>query len=168
MKMPLKGITLLAALPALALAQTSNPPALRYENPVDEETTGQIDSAAMSLRSGHRPVQIGSWPVLPEREVREWKVTLQPAPPPLASGEGDFKLGGPLVDAFRLKPRVANGRSLGRRILDLPIISLLVPQPLTKPGRQGPYLAWGERDAPWMAVCDRHHDDQRGVLFSMR
>lgn len=156
---------LLVALPALALAQASTNSPLQNGAALQYDTPKPPDSE-MSARATSRPVRIGTSPALPERELRSWTVALKPAPP-LKLGEGGIMLSGPLVDTFRLQRQEPVVRSLGRTILDLPILNLFVPQPMPRPTRQGPYLAWGERDLPWSVVCDRHHDELRGVWLAV-
>jgi len=122
----------------------------------------------MAARSGSR-LRLDSGLTLPERELREWTVTLEPSLPPITLAEGELGLSGPMVDTFRLKERTENrpDRSRLQRILDLPVINLFVPQSWSKPTRGARYLAWGGRDVPWMMVCDRHHDDERGAWLTI-
>jgi hypothetical protein len=76
--------------------------------------------------------------------------------PPLTIGKSDFVLGGPLIDTFRLPRRyTSEERTLGQKILDLPIINLFVPAPFPKPTRQGKYFYWGEREQAWTTQMDR-------------
>ena len=63
-------------------------------------------------------------------------------------GKSDFTVSGPLVDGLR-RQRSAAGRSLGKRLLSLPVVRLFVPQPMPSPPGGGPYFLWGERDASW-------------------
>jgi hypothetical protein len=170
MRTPLSVLTVLAALPALALAQSlfTLSPAPRDEGLPQWVPLPSTETARMDARSGGR-LRVDSGFTLPEREVREWTVSLEPALPPLSLGEGDVKLSGPLVDTFRLQARTENqlNRSLGQRILDLPVLNLFVPQPWPKLTRGGRYFAWGGRDVPWMMVCDRHHDSEQGAWLTI-
>ena len=163
-------LAVLTALPGLAMAQSlftlspSPPP----DGPLPEALLQPPGDTTMAARSGSR-LRVDSGFTLPEREVREWTVSLAPALPPLSLSEGDVKLSGPLVDTFRLQARTENqpNRSLGQRILDLPVVNLFVPQPWPKPTRGGRYFAWGGRDVPWMLVCDRQHDSERGAWLTI-
>jgi hypothetical protein len=68
-------------------------------------------------------------------------------------GRGDFELSGPLVEGFRPRRHSAD-RNLGQKILDLPVICLLVPQRMASPpGGGGRYFAWGESNRPWASVA---------------
>lgn len=66
----------------------------------------------------------------------------------LRLGKSDFAISGPLVDGLR-RQRTAGERSLGRRLLGLPVVRLFVPQPMPAPPGGGRYLLWGERDQSW-------------------
>jgi hypothetical protein len=121
----------------------------------------------MAARSGDR-LRLESGVTLSDREVRDWTVTLEPTLPPLLLGERDVKLSGPLVDTFRLKERWEARPSRSQQILDMPVVNLFVPQPFPKPARAGRYFGWGEHDQPWMMVCDRHHDSERGAWLTVR
>ena len=91
---------------------------------------------------------------------------MEQRPSPLKLGKSDYAVSGPLVDTFRLKPRVQTERSLARKLLDLPIINIFVPEPWPKTTRQGKYFAWGERDVPWSVVSERPRSGPQGVLVS--
>jgi hypothetical protein len=170
MKTPLSILTVLAALPTLALAQNlfTLDPAPRDESPLPRAPLPPPDASTMAARSGDR-LRVDSSLNLPEREVREWTMKLEPPLPPLTLGEGNVKLSGPLVDTFRLKARneAQPHRSLGQKILNLPVVNLFVPQPFPKPTGPLRYFAWGERDVPWTMVCDRHHDNERGTWLTV-
>ena len=75
----------------------------------------------------------------------------------LSVGKSDYVVQGPLVETFTVYRRSdSQDRSLGQKILNLPIVNLFVPQPIAKPtGREGKYLAWGQRDQPWSTLADR-------------
>ena len=66
----------------------------------------------------------------------------------LQIGKSDFTLSGPLVDGVRRK-RTIGERSLGKRLLGLPIVRLFVPQPMPSPPGGGRYILGGERDQSW-------------------
>jgi len=63
-------------------------------------------------------------------------------------GKSDFIITGPLVDGVRRK-RTTGERSLGKRLLGLPVVRLFVPRPMPSPPGGGRYLLWGERDQSW-------------------
>jgi hypothetical protein len=57
------------------------------------------------------------------------------------------------LEEFRLH-RYASDRSLGQRVLDLPVIRLLIPQRIpSAPGGTGHYFAWGDSSRPWTAIA---------------
>ena len=66
-------------------------------------------------------------------------------------GKSDFTISGPLVDGVRRK-RTTGERSLGKRLLGLPIVRLFVPQPMPSPPGGGRYLLWGERSESWASI----------------
>lgn len=70
----------------------------------------------------------------------------------LQIGKSDFTITGPLVDGVRRK-RTTGERSLGKRLLGLPIVRLFVPLPMPSPPGGGRYLLWGESDRPWVSVA---------------
>jgi hypothetical protein len=121
---------------------------------------------ALALRAQEPPASFGaSTEVKPSTNPRS-EVPLQQRATPLKLGKSDYTVSGPLVDTFRLKPRVQTERSLGRKILDLPIINMFVPEPWPKTTRQGKYFAWGERDQPWATTVERRPAGPSGVLVS--
>jgi hypothetical protein len=158
MRTPLSVLTVLAALPVLALAQNlfTLSPTPRDDGPLPWVPLPPSEAARMDARSGDR-LRLDSGFTLPEREVREWTITLAPSLPPLRLGEGNVKLTGPLADTFRMKARheAQSGRSQSQRILDLPVVNLFVPQPFPKPARTIRYFAWSERDVPWTCLGPR-------------
>jgi hypothetical protein len=72
--------------------------------------------------------------------------------PPLKLGKSDWTLSGPITDGLRRR-RSAPDRSLGKRILSLPIVRLFVPGPMPTPPGGGRYLLWGDSDRPWITVA---------------
>jgi hypothetical protein len=64
------------------------------------------------------------------------------------NGKSDFTLSGPLVDGVRRSSSTGE-RSLGKRLLGLPIVRLFVPLPMPSPPGGGGYILWGERDQSW-------------------
>lgn len=69
----------------------------------------------------------------------------------LQIGKSDFTISGPLVDGVRRK-RTSGERSLGKRLLGLPVVRLFVPQPMPSPPGGGRYFLWGERDQSWASI----------------
>ena len=66
---------------------------------------------------------------------------------------GNFELSGPIIEGFRPR-RHPTDRNLGQKILDLPVVCLLVPQRMpTPPGGGGRYFAWGKSNRPWTSVA---------------
>lgn len=63
-------------------------------------------------------------------------------------GKSDFTISGPLVEGVR-RQRATGERSLGKRLLGLPVVRLFVPQPMPSPPGGGRYFLWGERDQSW-------------------
>ena len=97
----------------------------------------------------------------------KWTVSLGQKPSNPTLGKSDFIVSGPLVDTFRLSPRSREERTLGQKILDLPIINMFVPGPMPKPTRQGKYFMWGERDVAWTVQADRPIPGPQCVLLSV-
>lgn len=69
----------------------------------------------------------------------------------LRLGKSDWTISGPLVDGMRRK-RSTGERSLGKRLLGLPLVRLFVPQPMPSPPGGGPYFRWGQRDQLWASI----------------
>jgi hypothetical protein len=83
--------------------------------------------------------------VLPNRE---------PAPT-ISFGRTELTVSGALVESFR-RPRNWSDLSLGEKILNFPILSSFVPQPMPRPaGGTGRYFAWGGRGDAWGTIADR-------------
>ena len=122
---------------------------------------------ALALRAQEPPASLGaSTEVKSTTTNPRWDAPVEQRPAPLKLGKSDYVVSGPLVDTFRLKPRTQTERSLGRKILDLPIINMFVPAPWPKPTREGKYFAWGERDQPWATTVERRPAGPSGVLVS--
>jgi hypothetical protein len=82
-------------------------------------------------------------------DQKYWERILeQPKPDGVKLGKSDFVVRGPLVDGVR-RQRSPGPRSLGKRLLGLPVVRLLVPQRIPAPPGGGRYFAWGERDQSW-------------------
>ena len=69
----------------------------------------------------------------------------------LSLGKGDWVVSGPLVDGLRQR-RPTGDRSLGKRILALPIIRLFVPKPSPPPSDREVYFVGGESSRPWASI----------------
>ena len=72
--------------------------------------------------------------------------------PELRIGKSDYVVSGPLIQGLR-RQRASADRSLGKKILGLPIVSWFVPQPMPSPPGGGKYFRWGESDRPWTAIA---------------
>ncbi len=72
--------------------------------------------------------------------------------PNLRLGKGDWVVRGPVVDSLQ-KRRSTEKRSLGRRILDLPIVRLFVPKPAADPSETEVFFVEGESSRPWAAIA---------------
>jgi hypothetical protein len=71
----------------------------------------------------------------------------------LKIGRTDFSVSGPLIDVLhRRQPE--QDRSLGRRILGLPVVRLFVPRAMPQPPGGGKYFRWGQSDRPWTLVSE--------------
>lgn len=122
---------------------------------------------ALTLRAQHPPASLGASTEAKSTTTNpRWEAPVEQRPAPLRLGKSDYTVSGPLVDTFRLQPRLQQERSLGRKILDLPIINMFVPEPWPKTMRQGKYFAWGERDQPWATTVERRPAGPSGVLVS--
>ena len=126
-------------------------------------------SFVLTLRAQEPPPQfdVSVRKNLIERDEPKWTVSLGRKPSGISLGKSDFIVSGPLVDTFRLTPRSAEERTLGQKILGLPIVSMFVPGPMPKPTRQGKYFAWGERDAAWTVQADRPIPGPQSVLMTV-
>ena len=69
----------------------------------------------------------------------------------LRLGKGDWVISGPLVDGLHRRHPTGD-RHIRQRILDLPIIQLLVPKPMPSPPGGGRYFLWGESSRPWASI----------------
>lgn len=76
----------------------------------------------------------------------------QSTSPNLRIGKSDYVISGPLIDGIR-KRRYSSDRSLGRKILGLPVVRLFVPQLMPYPPGGGKYFRWGESNKPWTAIA---------------
>lgn len=98
----------------------------------------------------------------PVKTSTEWKpkpalwrelLNVKRGHPTVSIGRTEFLVGGPLVQTIR-RPDSWSDLSLGRKILALPVINLLVPQPMPAPASGGKYFAWGESSLSWGAVAN--------------
>lgn len=116
---------------------------------------------ALALRAEEKPAQFDAttrkksyldWDD-PAWWQREWK----PDEKKFSIGKSDFGVKGPLFDTFRPRRRTWSDLSLGEKIVNLPIVSLFVPQPFPAAAsrKERSYFNWGEKDLPWSAVADR-------------
>jgi len=67
-------------------------------------------------------------------------------------GKGDWVVRGPVADSFH-RGRKTENRSLGRRILGLPIIRLFVPMPTPLPSETEVYFVEGQSSRPWASIA---------------
>lgn len=70
----------------------------------------------------------------------------------LQIGKSDYVVSGPLIEGFRRR-HDSQDRSLGQKILGLPIVNLFVPQPMPSPPGSGKYFRWGESELPWAEIA---------------
>ena len=99
----------------------------------------------------------------------EWWVNVGPRQEEgIALGKSDFVLRGPFVDTFRPARRRPPDRRWIDKVLDFPVVSLFVPQPMPMPpAERGRYFAWGQREVPWSAVVDRPIPGPQNALISV-
>jgi hypothetical protein len=71
----------------------------------------------------------------------------------LRLGKSDYVVSGVLVEGLRRR-RSTQDRSLGKKILEFPIVRLFVPQPMPSPPGRGKYFRWGKSDLPWTAIAE--------------
>jgi hypothetical protein len=122
---------------------------------------------ALALRAEEKPVSLNatvSKPPLDWNDPRWWEIRDRETGG-ISLGKSEYVLRGPLVESFRRPARPAGERRWTRKILDLPVVNLLVPQPMPTAGG-GPrrYLAWGESDAPWSSVGTRRDGGSSGLI----
>lgn len=87
--------------------------------------------------------------------------------PDLKLGKGDWVVRGPIVDSLR-QQQPAETESLGRRILNLPIIRLFVPKPTPPPSETEVYSVDGKSSRPWAVIASgarRSHGSPDNPLF---
>ncbi len=113
----------------------------------------QFDAATTTVRPPEMP------------RLPRWEIPVEESGlPPIRLGKSDYVITGPLVDTFR--PRLDPPRTLGRKILALPVVNMFVPAPWPKPGPTK-YFAWGERDVPWSVTAERQRPGPSGVLVAV-
>ena len=171
MRTPWSLLTMLAALPSLALAQnspisTTNAPASPREGQVQKTLQKPADGSP-ALRAKKQSSQMDVTKALTTWAAPSWDEPVKQNPPHVTLGRSAAAVSGPLVDTFRLARRAADEPTLGRRILSLPIINIFVPEPMPKTSREGVYFAWGERDVPWSVLCEPSRPGPQGVLLSV-
>lgn len=104
----------------------------------------QSDSAELQSST---PSNWNTNPAHWERMIEQRKTTSA-----LRIGKSDFTITGPLVEGLR-RQRSTGPRSLGKRLVSLPIVRWFVPGPMPSPPGGGRYLLWGESDRPWASVA---------------
>jgi hypothetical protein len=112
-------------------------------------------AAAAEEQSSHQASTSADSSLKWNTDPNYWKQVLR-SPKDEASvkiGKGEYKVRGPLIDGIRRSKRTAEDRSLGRRLLSLPIVRWFVPQPMPNPPGGGKYFLWGESDKPWASVA---------------
>jgi hypothetical protein len=113
---------------------------------------------ATALRADEKPDQLKSAaeiaPWTSKHELGHWERVLREKSEPagVQLGKSDYIVSGPLVDALHRKKAPAD-RSLGRKLLGLPVVRLFVPQPMPSPPGGGKYFRWGESDRPWVDIA---------------
>jgi len=123
----------------------------------------------LAVRAEERPSQLDALGVFGSKKVLDWDDPkwwegMRKQSSGISLGKSDIVVKGPLVDTFRRAPRSSRDRSLGEKILNLPILSLFVPQPMPRPGRGGKYFSWGEREAPWSMVSASSTPGPQGLI----
>lgn len=88
------------------------------------------------------PNSAATWEVSPRLWITKEPEGLRPL------HKGGFTISGPLIQGLRPYPRTAERSPIGK-VLDLPVIRMLVPQPIPKPSGGGKYFAWGRTRRPW-------------------
>lgn len=96
-------------------------------------------------------------------------------PSVLRLGNSDFTMSGPLIEGFRRQP-ASESRSLGHKLLSLPVVRLLVPQRLPSPPSGGRYFAWHDSRRAWTSIAtgsppgsgfDSLHNEPRSSLITV-
>ena len=72
--------------------------------------------------------------------------------PELKIDNSNYVVSGALVEGLSLQ-KSSEVRSLGQKILELPIVRLFVPRPTPSPPAGGSYFRWGDSDRPWTAIA---------------
>jgi hypothetical protein len=72
--------------------------------------------------------------------------------PDFRLGKSGFNISGPLVETLP-RGKAAADRSLGRKILDFPLVHLFVPRPMPVEDSGGPYFAWRSSDQSWTTLA---------------
>jgi hypothetical protein len=131
-------------------------------------------SFALAMRAEEPPARLGAFAptkTLDWDDPKWWNVmrdkSAAEASPGLKLGKSDYVLKGPLANTFRLVPRSSGERSLARKLLDLPIVNLFVPQPMPMLPHGGKYFAWSESDRPWSMIADRPIPGPQSTLLSI-
>jgi hypothetical protein len=129
-----------------------------------------VAALTLALRAEEKPVPLDatvSKVPLDWNDPKWWEIQSQKTRG-ISLGKSDYVLRGPLLETFRRPARPVGERGWARKFFDLPVVNLLVPQPMpTAGGGQGRYLAWGENDAPWSAVSTRSRGGSSSGLLGV-
>ena len=111
-------------------------------------TPAHAQSSYSADASSKPPTSWNTDPKYWEKVLREPKEF-----PDVKIGKCDYTISGPLVDGLRRRKLTGNP-SLGKRLLNLPVVRLFVPQPMPSPPGGGRYFLRGESSRPWTAVAE--------------
>jgi len=106
--------------------------------------------SSVLARSATNDIQIGS-PSGPGLAQPKSVITERLDSSDLRLGKGDWVVSGPVADSFRR--RSTEKRSLGKRIVELPIIRLFVPKPTPPSSETEIYFVEGESSRPWASIA---------------
>jgi hypothetical protein len=79
-------------------------------------------------------------------------ITKKSETPQLQIGHSNYVVSGVLVEGLSLQ-RSSQEQSLGKKLLNLPIVRLFVPRPMPSPSANGSYFRWRDSDRPWTAIA---------------
>ena len=171
MKTPLSVLVCLATLPLLAPAQNTpviaNAVAPSNDNQGSNLLVQAVQPRQLALRTQEKTRQSDAVSARSTWTDSEWDALIEGMYPRVAVGTGNVRVSGPLVDGFRGASNSESNASLGQKILDMPIISALVPELLPKPTGEGSYLKWGESNQSWSSVSERMRLEPEAVLLSV-
>lgn len=125
---------------------------------------------ALALRAEEKPTALDATASRKPLDWNDpqWWMSRDLKPARITLGKSDFVLRGPLIQTFHPPARPAGEYHWTRRILDLPVVNLFVPQPMPPVGgpRKG-YWSWGESDAPWGAIATHSRGGSSGGLVGL-